>query len=174
MADRQKYLTAAFMHECFICREGKLIWKERPVHHFVDEWRQKIFNSRQAGKEVGTIVNDYRIVRFSWGRISCHRIVFLMHHSFLPEEVDHVNGDKSDNRIENLRACNRQQNIANTRSRGNKNGFKGVSANGKRFSAHITINGRNTYLGNFLTPEEAHQAYCRAAKRIHGEFARYD
>lgn len=172
MTDRDRRLTSQYMHECFEYQNGTLIWKERPIHHFADGWRQKIFNSRQAGKVAGTPVDGYRNVNFRFGAISCHRIIFLMHHGYIPEEIDHINGDKSDNRIENLRACSRSQNMANTRPRGNKTGFRGVFENRKRFAAKIQINGKKKYLGNFETPEEAHEVYCLAAIMIHGEYAR--
>lgn len=101
-----------------------------------------------------------------------------MHRVVLPnvEFVDHINGDKIDNRRQNLRSCTRAQNQMNQRPKGglrkNKLGLKGVCRNHGRYMANITANKVQHYLGTFDTPEEAHAAYCEAAKRLHGEFAR--
>lgn len=91
--------------------------------------------------------------------------------------VDHINGDTLDNRRKNLRVCTSAQNVRNCKkSRRNTSGFKGVSlakSTGK-WLAYISVNMRNKYLGSFATPEEAHAAYCEAAKKYHGEFARFE
>lgn len=91
------------------------------------------------------------------------------------EQVDHINGNGLDNRRCNLRICNRFQNQANSkRHKNNKSGFKGVSPARSRFQASIMVGRVRHKLGTFDTPEEAYEAYCEAAKRLHGEFARFE
>lgn len=88
-----------------------------------------------------------------------------------PEYVDHVNRDPLDNRWVNLRLATPQQNMGNKRGHGKylKGAYKASS--GHTFQSKIKIDRKNVYLGTFATEEEAHQAYCDAAKRIHREFA---
>ena len=91
--------------------------------------------------------------------------------------VDHRNHNKLDNRRENIRIATPAQNLANSKARGTS-GFKGVSVTsdvkGKPYQAKIKSNGKTQYLGHFSTPEEAHEAYCVAATKAHGEFARFN
>lgn len=90
-------------------------------------------------------------------------------------EVDHVSGDTLDNRRSNLRGCTHSENLRNQRKhKNNRSGFKGASyhkASGK-FQAQITADGKVFPLGLYLTPEEAHAAYCAASAKYHKEFGR--
>jgi hypothetical protein len=91
------------------------------------------------------------------------------------QEVDHINGDRLDNRRENLRIVTRSQNAMNRKWNGSKP--KGVSRNYnprslKPFTARIQFNGKPIFLGNFSTVEEAAQAYNEAAAKYFGEYAR--
>lgn len=89
------------------------------------------------------------------------------------EMVDHINGNALDNRRSNLRICTNAQNQCNSRAR-NKTGFKGVHHRGNKYYAQITVNRKCITLGVYVTPEEAHAAYCKAALEYHGEFARFE
>ena len=88
--------------------------------------------------------------------------------------VDHINGNTLDNRRANLRICTNAQNMMNRGANSrNSSGFKGVSRAGHptKWRAAIGVNYKTIILGFFNTPEEAHIAYCTAAKIDHGEFA---
>ena len=102
------------------------------------------------------------------------RTVFRMHRLLCDGDVvDHVNGCGLDNRRSNLRPASRAQNQWNAgRTKTNTSGWKGVSRHKCSWRAQINVNGKRVRLGSFPTPEEAHAAYCEAAKRLHGEFAR--
>ncbi|MEQ4254260.1 HNH endonuclease [Pseudomonas syringae] len=90
--------------------------------------------------------------------------------------IDHKSGETLDCRKENLRVCNHAQNMRNRKiSKANKSGFKGVHECSKSpgtYIAQITIDGSKLRLGRFKDPAEAHSAYCAAATKYHGEFAR--
>lgn len=103
-----------------------------------------------------------------------HRLAwFYMHGEWPAGEVDHINRDKTDNRLANLRVATRSQNSANIGARSdNRSGFKGVFPNKRRWSSQVIARGKTYHLGTFDTPEMAHEAYCHAARRLHGEFAR--
>ena len=88
--------------------------------------------------------------------------------------TDHINGDKLDNRRENLRICTPSQNQQNrSNQKNNKIGYKGVGWNStaNKWLARITVRGEQVHLGYFETAEDAARAYDQAAKDLHGEYA---
>lgn len=88
------------------------------------------------------------------------------------EQVDHIDGDGLNNRRSNIRLATNSQNSMNKGIlSNNQTGYKGVvrRKNGE-YTAKITVNGKRTFLGTFDTAIEAYEAYCAAAKDLHGEF----
>lgn len=128
---------------------------------------RKYFPSRKGERFAIRIDNiDYRV----------HRLAFLYMTGRLPiDEVDHINGDPSDNRWCNLREATRQKQMANTRKPStNKSGYKGVSwhKGGQKWQVHIKHQGINHYLGLYKDLEEAASVYRTRAIDFNGEFAR--
>ena len=109
------------------------------------------------------------------GRLyAAHRVVFLMVHGWLPKEIDHINRDKTDNRIANLRPATSSQNKGNIGLlASNRSGYRGVSFNqrSQKWHAQIKINGKQTYLGRFDLPQDAAIVYNKAAITHFGQFA---
>ncbi len=153
----------------------EIVFYDPKTGHF--EWRKSRGGKALAGTKAGS-VNRRGYIEIS---IRCrkwlgHRLAWFYTHGQLPKAIDHINGNASDNRIDNLRAASQGQNMANTRiRRNNTSGFKGVSwcSYTNRWVAHIRKDGRKRTVGRFDTPEEAHAAYCLAAEQMHGEFARH-
>ena len=99
-----------------------------------------------------------------------HRLAVFYTTGRWPEmDVDHINGNRSDNRIANLRTVTRSENMQNQRAaRSNsRTGLLGVVPNRKRFAAQIRVNRKTTCLGTYDTPEQAHQAYLNAKQQLH-------
>lgn len=133
------------------------------------------FTRRRDGKVIVPMISQgYKRLWFKGHLYQQHRVAWLYVYGRWPAfRIDHINMDRLDNRIANLRECDMSQNLMNARAhRDNACGFKGVSRNHKRWQANISAYGQHTYLGTFDTPEEAHAAYAAAAERIHGQFAR--
>ena len=160
-------ITYEFVREMFdYDAEGFLVWT---ASH----------NNQFAGRRAGGIDEGrggYWYIQFArknfMKKVRAHRLIFLWHHGHMPATVDHINRNKTDNRIENLRAATHQQQAANRTSVA-KSGYKGVYWYNptKRWLASITVQGEAKHLGYYTTPEEAHAAYTKAAKEFFGEFA---
>lgn len=107
-----------------------------------------------------------------------HRLAWVYMTGRPPENgIDHVNGDRSDNRWRNLREANQSENSGNKRGhRSTKTGIKGVYPfkGGPRFQARVMKNGKNVFTKVFNTIEEAKAAYDAVAKVVHGDFFRSD
>lgn len=121
-----------------------------------------------------------KISSFGYWRISVDRKLYQAHRlawfyvtgEWPSGPLDHINLDKLDNRLSNLRIATPTENNANTRCR-NALGLKGVTLHGcGKWQAAIKVDGKNHHLGLFSTPELAHAAYCGAAKVAFGKFAR--
>jgi hypothetical protein len=129
--------------------------------------------------EAGVLNNNgYWIVKIDGRPYRRARLVWFYVHGRWPiEEIDHINMNKLDDRIGNLREATRSQNIANAPKRSNNSsGYKGVSLKQGKWIAVIDtrrIGGTRHHLGCFSTPQEAHLAYKNAACHIYGPYARY-
>lgn len=133
-------------------------------------------NNSKAGKRAGFDKRDgYRYVALNKKRYGEHRVIWAWTFGNFPTQVDHINMDRSDNRLCNLRrATNGQNGMNKAKQSNNTSGFKGVTLHkgtGK-YHAKICRNGRRQSLGYYQRAEDAAAAYSKAAGELHGEFAR--
>ncbi|MBO1034239.1 HNH endonuclease [Delftia sp. SD018] len=125
----------------------------------------------QAGTQVGAKMRSgYIAIRINFKLYYAHRLAWLyVHGAWPPDQVDHINGARDDNRIANLRLADRFRNTQNLRSAkaGNKSGLLGVSPHQNRWRAFLHVHGKTHHLGLYNTPEEAHAAYVEAKRSMH-------
>lgn len=166
------------LHEMFVLApDCRLFWKARPVHHFASSEKRSAehvcanWNSRNAGQEAIASVTTFG---YKTGRINdrlfyAHRIVWAMLTGSWPaNEIDHINGNPSDNRIENLRDVSHKQNLRNQSTRkNNTSGDLGVRfyRPRKKWAASITVDGKTIHLGYFAEKEQAIAARLAANNR---------
>ena len=117
--------------------------------------------------------DGYVRVRIMGKEYRAHRLIWEMFRGEIPTEtlVDHIDGDRLNNRIENLRLATRQQNNANSIGRSKIGLPKGVTVSNSKYRARLTYNGKTLCLGTYATIEEAKAAYDIKARELHGEFA---
>ena len=158
---------------------GVITWKWRARGWFCSLRAQAVWNAKWAGREAGCVSAwGYRVVKLSGKAKKAHCVIWaVVHGEWMPPGhfVDHINGDRADNRLANLRKATRAENGYN-RAKGSNNtsGFKGVSfyAPYQMWCARIGHGGgKRQHLGYFLTAAEAATAYEQAARELHGKFA---
>jgi len=133
--------------------------------------RLKTSGPKKAGDRVGVVNAGYLQIGVCGRRMRGHQFAWLLTYGYIPKTIDHLNGNGLDNRLCNLREVTQQQNIHNHRKppKHNTSGFLGVSyyKAGKKFSAHINLDGKKIHLGYFDDPEAGHQAYLNAKRELH-------
>tara|TARA_Y100000389_G_scaffold45658_1_gene40516 strand:+ start:7166 stop:7681 length:516 start_codon:yes stop_codon:yes gene_type:complete len=150
------------LQELFDYRDGQLYWKER------------INSSIDLSKPAGYIRNDgYRGIKIEGKTYKAHRLIWKYHYGKDPKElIDHIDGNKTNNNMENLREATQQQNGFNRGpQKNNKLGIKGVRKQKNKYIAAIVINGKEKYLGMFNTIEEARLVREEAENKLFKEFS---
>lgn len=138
-------------------------------------WKIKRSNNTDVGDEAGWVSSDgYRKVRFESKEVRAHKIIFFIEHGFTPDIIDHINGNKLDNRISNLRACSKSQNGMNRgKQKNNSSGVSGVCWNksANKWQSYIKVDGKQIYLGVFADKLAAAEAVSKARTELHQDFA---
>lgn len=146
---------------------GKFYWR----------WKPRVKEGQRAGvlkrgpRHAG---GGYRVITINQVHYRAHHLMWACCTGKWPEgEIDHINGNRDDNRIENLRAATVRENRANKRIQSNnRSGFKWVYQHNQtgRWIAEIRKHGQRVYRSSHGDPKIAYEAACEAAKKIHGEF----
>ena len=148
----------------FDYKNGSLHWKVSP----------KI--GVNIGDKAGFIeTRGYRVIKFMGKKYKEHKLIFLYHHGYMPKILDHINNDRADNRIENLREVTRSQNNQNANMRkDNTSGVKGVSyeKRTKKWIAQLQYN-KKTIVKKYDTFEEAKSSIYNLRQLYHKEFSNH-
>ena len=130
-----------------------------------------------SNRKVGTVdSHGYIRLTINYKKYRAHRVIFLHVNGFLPEYVDHIDGDRLNNKIENLRYCSLSQNSMNSKVRSDsKSGVKGVMWHkaSNRWRGYIRIGGRNKQVGSFKNIVDAEMAIKAFRAKYHGEFCNH-
>ena len=173
------YPSLEYLKECFAyCSEtGCLTWSKRPLSHFRDERSMKIWNTKYSGKPSGRIYQNkngksYKDVSICNSSYQQHRIIYILHNGDIDKkmQIDHISGESTDNRIENLRLVDGFENHKNTRMHSNNtSGVTGVNwhKQGKKWNPRINVNNRYISLGMFSNFDDAVRAR-KAAEKLYG------
>jgi len=130
----------------------------------------------KTGKRAGTTREDgYVQIRFNYKSYLAHRLIYLFYFNCLPEVIDHIDGNPSNNKIENLREATKAENGYNAKKwKTNTSGIKGVDfvKKRKKWRVRIHINGVAKHIGEFDDLELAALASQEARDKYHGQYAR--
>ena len=156
---------------------GVMIWRKRAPELFGSEKAQKTWNSRFEGKAIGARhTHGYLKACVNYEQHYVHRLAFAHYHGRWPEnEIDHINGIRTDNRIGNLREVTRVENLQNQKLgslRSRPDGLLGAhwSKDRNKWVAHIMVEKKSYHLGVFDDKREAQAAYLRAKLKLHSGY----
>jgi len=158
-------VTKESVSKMFEYRGGNLYWK-------ID--RKKVKTGQKAGRQKS---NGYCEVRFNGKLHGTHRLIFMMFHGYMPGIVDHIDGNPSNNLIENLREATHKENIRNSKiPKDNTSGFKGVTKNkgDTKWTAQCVVDGKRHYLGQYADIHDAAEVVKNFREEKHGEFCRHN
>lgn len=159
-------ITKELISEYFDHFDGKLFWKK--VAHKSKQYL--------VGKEAGSVhPTGYRYVTWLGKSHKVHRLIFMLEHGYLPPEIDHINNNRLDNRVENLRPANRSENQCNRFAlSSNTSGYAGVTwhKHAKAWYVRVMKDGKSTIIGYFKDLELAGLVSQEARVLYHGKFAK--
>jgi hypothetical protein len=176
-------LRPFFICESAVQSRPRLTYERlREILHYdpktgIFRWRQRVSYAIQVGDVAGSVnkTSGYRLIHIDGRNYKAHRLAWLyVTGTWCRPMVDHRDRNRANNRWSNLRRATASTNAANRgRPRTNASGFKGVHRRRDtgQWRAQIWKDGRARYLGQFATPQAAHDAYVRAARELFGEFA---
>ncbi|MDR9777252.1 HNH endonuclease signature motif containing protein [Rhizobium hidalgonense] len=153
---------------------GSLTFKTRTPDMFTGEsagrspeTRCSVFNARHAGKIAGGLNRGYMCLSFEGITYKVHRLIWMMVYGTEPTTIDHINRNRSDNRIANLREVSPSENSLNKgKQSNNKSGVIGVYSRSGKWRSEITVNRVVMHLGTFSTKDEAERARLAAEANL--------
>jgi len=156
-----KTVDIAILHDLLDLNDGMLFWKKRVSTHVY------------AGDRAGVVLpSGYRQVKINGVCYREHRVIWAMVNGSWPEnEIDHINRNRADNRIENLRAATRSQNGTNIPDKKGSSMYRGVSSKNNRWRATLSLDGKGFHIGTYDSEADAARAYDEAAIFYKGDFA---
>lgn len=165
-----KEITQELVQSLFNYRDGKLYWKNI----------NKYCHNRKNGDKAGNIESiGYYVTSINNKKYKLHRLIFLYHNGYIPEFIDHIDNNRLNNKIKNLRKATRLQNNRNALKHKTRNGkptsskYKGVhwDKRSQRWISKIIINKKSKYLGSSKSEIEAALMYNDAAIKYFKEYA---
>lgn len=158
-------VSKSYLEYLFEYRDGHLYWKNTPNRH--------AFAGKKAGRLTPT---GYISIEIDGNPYQAHRLIWILHNGEIGSMIDHIDGNRSNNKIENLRSCDRCQNMHNRKKcKANTTGVKGVrlrSDSGK-YEARIVVRGKRHVLGSYKDLELAELVMQMAREKYHGKFANH-
>lgn len=155
--------------ELFVIVDGKLLYRHRRL--------SRNRSSKKAGLEAGgESGHGYRRVNFDNKKFYTHQIIYLMEHGYIPEYIDHIDGNGLNNNISNLRACTKAQNAHNSKIPShNKSGVKNVEWSKQKQKWHclMRVSKKVIHIGFFEDLELAELVAFEAREKFHGKFANH-
>lgn len=156
-------LSQQLVKSLFDYDDGRLRWRIRPATHIL---KGDIAGSHSQNRYIQVVWKGQTYV--------LHKLIFIYHHGWMPEVVDHIDGNTKNNRIENLRAATKTQNQHNRRANcRSTSGIKNVVKHRNKWQVSIKKNGRAHYIGTFSDLDAAAKAAVNAREALHGKFARH-
>jgi hypothetical protein len=151
-------LTKEIVNNLFFYKDGVLFWKAN-------------------NKTSGYVTNQgYRSIKINQKKYLAHRLVFLYHHGYFPQIIDHINNIRTDNRIENLRVATQSENCRNLkRPSHNTSGEKNVcwDKEKQKWCVRIKVGQTKKNIGRFVNFEDAKLAAVSARDKYYGKFANH-
>ena len=178
---RKPLPSVEFLDMCLsYCREtGVFTWKHRPRESFTKNNAFRAYEKCFAGKTAGYVTPEgYVLLNIQNTSVHAHRVAWKMHYGVEPpHQIDHIDDDKANNRIDNLREATGNGNFyARGKSKLNTTGYKSVMLDYRsgslapRYHADLTVNGVRHQGPRRHTAEEAAEDVREFAVRLHGEF----
>jgi hypothetical protein len=155
-----------YLLDTFDYNDGTLFWKRVNNHCY----------SVKPGDKAGSINSSGALcVKVDGKNYLNHRIIFAMHHGYVPEFVDHADGDRLNNKIENLRDATKTENGQNAKkSKANTSGVKGVDMHNGLWRARVVVKGSSKLIGHFRDINAAEKAVKEFREKSHKQFARHE
>ena len=161
------------MPNCLTQTEANAVWEYRDGHLY---WLTPPMNRIKIGDKVGHLHgNGYWNTMYKKRYYGVHQLVYLIHHGYIPENIDHIDGDPANNKIENLRPANYAQNGHNRKTNvNNTSGVKNVSKSPSgKWKVMLLKKGKIVFYGLIHDLELAALTAAEARDKFHGEFARH-